>query len=126
MVHNEDIQRYLDQARTLQNRLWTSIHSSRPTIIILGVVDGNHSPRPVRDPALFDDYGHDGVFVGLSPLLVRADNLVYANVADQIARDKDKVTGDDPVRVDVAQSISRRKRLLRRHDGHDLESSRWV
>lgn len=92
----------------------------------LGVIDSHHSPRPVHDPALFDDHSHDGVFVGLSPLLVRADNLVYANVADQIARDKDKVAGDDPVRVDVAQGISRRKRLLSRHDGHDLEASRWM
>jgi hypothetical protein len=30
------------------------------------------------------------------------------------------------VRVDVAQGISRRKRLLSRHDGHDLEASRWM
>jgi len=59
--------------------------------------------------------------VGLSPPLC-ADNRL-CNVADQIARDKDEVAGDDPVRVDVAQGISRRKRLLRRHDGwgNDLE-----
>jgi hypothetical protein len=92
----------------------------------LGVIDSHHSLRPVRYPALFDDHGHNGIFVGLSPLLVRADHLVYANVADQIARDKDEVAGDDPVRVNVAQSISWRKRLLRRHDGHDFEASRWM
>ena len=71
-------------------------------------------------PALFNDHGHNGVFVGFSPLLVCADNLIYADVAHQITGDKDKVTGDDPVRVDVTHGVSRRKRLLGRHDRHDL------
>ena len=92
----------------------------------LRVIDSHHSPRPVRDPALFNDHSHNGVFIGFSPLLVRADNFVYANVANQIAGDKDKVAGDDPMRVDVAQGISRGKCLLRRHDRHDLEASRWM
>jgi hypothetical protein len=51
---------------------------------------------------------------------VCANDLVYANVADQITGDKDKVAGDDPVRVDIAHGISRGKRLLSRHDGHNF------
>lgn len=84
------------------------------------VTSRHHSPRPMRGPTLFNDHSHDDVLVGLSPLLVRANNLIYADIADQITRDEDKVAGDDPVSVDIAHGISRRERLLGGHDGDDL------
>jgi hypothetical protein len=85
-------------------------------------MDSDHSPRPMRGTALFNNHGHNGIFVGFSSFLVCAYNLIYANVANQITRDKDKVTSDDSVRVDVAQSISRAKRLLGRHYGYDFQA----
>lgn len=55
---------------------------------------------------LFHDHRHDGVLVRLPALLVNANDLVYPNVADEIARNEDKVGRDDPMRVDVSHGIS--------------------
>lgn len=72
--------------------------------------------------AFFYDHRHDCILVGLPALLVRAHDLVYPDVAHEVARDEDEVGGDDPMRVDVAHSIPRGEGLLRRDDGHNLQA----
>lgn len=71
---------------------------------------------------LFHDHRHDGVLVRLPALLVNANDLVYPNVADEIARNEDKVGRDDPMRIDVSHGISRRKRLLGSDDRDNLQA----
>ena len=71
-------------------------------------------------PTLLHDHCHNGVIVSSSPLLVFADNLIYADVANQVTIDEDEVASNDAVRVYVAHRIPWGKRLLGYQDGHDL------
>ena len=76
-------------------------------------------------PALFHDHRHDRVFIRPPALLMHTYDLVDADIAHQVAHDEHKVRCHQPTRVDVPHSISRRKRLLRRHDGHNFHSRAW-
>ena len=76
-------------------------------------------------PALFHDHRHDRVLVRPPALLMHTYDFVDADIAHQVAHDENKVRRHQPTRVDVPHSISRRKRLLRRHDGHNFHSRAW-
>ena len=82
------------------------------------------SPGPMCGSALFNDHRHNCIFIDLPSVLVCANDFIDANVANQITRDKDKITGDDPMRVNVTHRIPRRECFLGRHHGYDFEAAR--
>jgi hypothetical protein len=63
------------------------------------------SPGPMCGPTLFNDHRHNCIFIDFPSILVCTDDFIDADVANQITRDKDKITGDDPMRVNVTHRI---------------------
>ena len=83
------------------------------------------SPRSVLEAALLHHHSHDRVLVRPPAFLVHSDDLIDADVADEIARDEDKVGSDDSMRVDVTHGVARRERLFCSNDGYDLYTGAW-
>lgn len=76
----------------------------------------------MHNSALLNHHGHDCVAVDFPPLFVHSYDLVYPDVAHKVTGDKNKIVGDDPMGVDIAESVSGCKSLLGSDDWNNLEA----
>jgi hypothetical protein len=76
----------------------------------------------MHDPALLDHHGHNGVAVDLPPLFVYFHNLVYPDVAHEVAGNENEIIGDDTMGVDIAKSVPWCEGLLGGDNRDNLET----
>lgn len=76
----------------------------------------------MHNPALLNHHGHNGIAVYFPPLFVHSHDLVYPNVAHEVASNKDEIIRDDTMGVDITESVSWCKRLLGGDNRDDLET----